>query len=284
MMQLASARSAVVLMVAANLVAVVLRMPATGSHGVQTHLYPIALYSGGVYTDAVSDIADPHHRVSSLTSIRHFALVHDGRKIGDFDVRTLEVRPTRPSIYGCGSIVTGTVGTPNPPGSALWFRDSSGLAISSYHSVPTSSEVEAESHAMPGYRRAVLAAARTELAQSVGVERRQNPPRQLEISSLVVMDLRHDGGVQLWAKVIAERWYVIVWIGDGEPRTLRAETFDLAGGSQSLPVFVDNADIDGDGVDEVVIRDQAGNADAYEIDKLTPTSVRRVFQGPLYGC
>jgi hypothetical protein len=58
----------------------------------------------------------------------------------------------------------------------------------------------------------------------------------------------------------------------------------LAGGSASTPTFVGTADIDGDGVDEVVIRDQADTADSYEIDKLTPTSVRRVFQSQFFGC
>ena len=158
------------------------------------------------------------------------------------------------------------------------------VAVSEYF--PASAPTSSLSTADPRYGRDVLAVAATLLAK-VGQRPKLGPNLgQLHVQYLDIMDVYHDGQQEVFARVLGGRNLTIIWLAyvGGKPRVLSAETGLAAGGRDAGPNFVDTVDIDGDGVDEVVIREQYDSSGQFEIYRLPHGSVIRVFQGGNYGC
>ena len=105
------------------------------------------------------------------------------------------------------------------------------------------------------------------------------------MQNIDVMDVYHDGQPEVFARVLGDN-FTFVWLAyvAGKAKVLQATTYPAAGGSHAGPNFIDTADIDGDGVDEVVIKQQYDSATRFEIYRVTRQSVQRVFRGGIYGC
>ena len=269
-------------LVFANVVAFVSEVLGLGSRR-DVRLEPIAIYADGKFTDAVSDHTDPRHRESPLDWTHHFVLVSRGLRVASADVVEAFVPPASTGSP-CSRTVQAYAMVTDPLFSDYGVALLPGLAVSEYKAVHGTLSTPAR--IAPRYARDVLAAAATVLAR-VGKHPRPGPDLDdLHVQSLDVMDVYHDGQPEVFARVLGGGNLTIVWLGyiDGRANVLRAETGQAAGGRTAGPNFVDTADIDGDGVDEVVIQEEGDSSTQFEIYRVTHHGVKRAFQGGNYGC
>jgi hypothetical protein len=269
-------------LILANVVAVVTEESSFLSNRT-VELYPIAVYADGKYSDAVSDRNDPHYRQSPLDWTHHFELVSRGLRIASADVVNVFVPPP-PTGSPCSRPVQAYAHVRDPVFFDHGVALLPGLAVSEY--APVHAPVSTLAPTDPLYARDVLAVAATVLA-GVGQHPRLGPNlNQLHIQYLDVMDVYHDGQPEVFARVLGGDNLTVIWLAyvNGKARVLQAQTDRAAGGRDAGPNFIDTADIDGDGVDEVVIREQGDNSAFFAIYRVTRQSVKLIFQGGNYGC
>ncbi len=268
--------AAVGLLLLANVIAVVTEI--LGSHTPRVvRIDPIAVYDGGKYADAVSDFTSPRRRMSPLNWTHRFVLVSRGVKVATADV-FYTLLPPRATGSPCSRTVEGYARISDPKSFDHGIAAIPGLAVSGYTQARglSSSTLDPID---PRYSKDVLAAA-------LSVLRRAGKSSDgLHLQSIDVMDVYHDGQPEVFARLL-NRDFMFIWLAykGGKPELLRADTQVAAGGPGGGPHFIDTVDVDGDGVDEVVIQQELGSASQYEIYRVTHDSVTRVFQGGVYGC
>ncbi len=268
--------------VLANVVALVSDIVGVGS-GRVVRIEPIAVYAHGKFEDAVSDQNDPKHRESPLDWTHHFVLVSRGNRVASADVGRVFTPPASAGSP-CSRTVQAYASVSDPLSIDYGVALLPGLAMSDYASVHGSLTAPAPMN--PRYERDVLAAAGNVLARVGKFPRLGSNLKDLHVQSLDVMDVYHDGQPEVFARVLGGDNVTIIWLGyrGGAAKVLHAETGQAAGGSHAGPNFVDTADVDGDGVDEVVISEQGDSSTQFEIYRVSRHGVKRVFRGGNYGC
>jgi hypothetical protein len=274
--------NAINIIVFANVVALVSQVLGVGSRR-DVRLEPIAIYANGKFADAVSDHNDPRHRESPLDWTHHFLLVSRGLRVASADVTGVFVPPAS-SGSPCSRTVLAYGKVVDPLYSDNGVALLPGLAVSEYTAVRGS--LSAPARTDPRFGLDVLAAAATALAQAGKYPRRGPNLMDLHVQSMDVMDVYHDGQPEVFARVLGGGNFTFIWLAyvEGKATLLHAETVQAAGGNDAGPNLVDTADIDGDGVDEVVIEEVGDSSTQFEIYRVTRHGVKRVFQGGNYGC
>jgi hypothetical protein len=269
-------------LVLANVVAVVTEESSFLSNR-SVRLYPIAVYANGAFSDAVSDRNNPRYRETPLDWTHHFVLISRGLRVASADIENVFVPPPS-SGSPCSRPVQAYAHVTDPVFFDHGVSILPGLAVS--EPTPVHMPRSALASVDPRYARDVLAAAAVVLAR-VGKHPRLGPNLdQLHVQYLDVMDVYHDGQPEVFARVLGGDNLTIIWLAyiNGEATVLHADTGQAAGGRDAGPNFIDTADMDGDGVDEVVIREQYDSSAQFEIYRVTHQSVTRIFQGGNYGC
>ncbi|KAM3099106.1 hypothetical protein ACKFKF_15860 [Phormidesmis sp. 146-12] len=126
-------------------------------------------------------------------------------------------------------------------------------------------------------------------------------PDEASVESLQVMDLDRNGSSEIFAKIRQGKaasnaaaqnnptGFATVWLTyrDGKPQLL--ETLRIGVSLQGVPRspfhdLLGTADLDGDGIEEIVLRRTDYEAISFEIYKYENDRLQRVFNGAGYGC
>ncbi|MDE2571654.1 MAG: hypothetical protein KGM44_03910 [bacterium] len=271
-----------------NLVAAVEYRVNANDGRVMVDIYPIAVYDRGRYRDASVDIRhDPPtsspvewiHDFTLLADGRALARVHGGRPLAgaknsscsrDVFLRTRTTRATFDAVPGV-----------MPYGATSTWRG--GVAVTAYRAPKASPPLRGDRARYAEDVRLAVARALARDHIKVSDER-----TQIEIQALNAFDASHDGVPVIFARTLDMNRALVsyAWLSyhGGRPVVLGINTEVAAAGSRAGPNFFGTADIDGDGTDEVIIRNQYDTAASYDIYKLRRNRVVLVFRGPLFGC
>jgi hypothetical protein len=308
----------------ANLVALFLVKKDNLRNQFRGEIYPIALSLNGSYVDVSNDVTrevrenfqenrllEVMRQHSFLSAVKNFVIINQGQKLGDFKVNNLAL-----SQFACSSMITGQgdfasetslpqLYTVLPAKQSGGFKGSIGnkqfdeswrwtIATSRYRDdQPTARKQTPEAEIR--YQQDLITSAKTLMAQSPEVQKQSViGPEVLEQSS--VQDLNHDGSPEVFGIVrkgdpknsgrnnaIA---YTNLWLdySNGQPRVLSSELQMNTLSAKPPYTLVDILDINGDGVDEVIVQNNGYESVSFSILEYNNNQLQPVFSGAGYGC
>lgn len=250
---------------------------------------------------------------NSLNLVQQFAVIGPQGKIGDFTVQkpsitqlacstyltgqgTFNGQPSLPDLFNAipenrsgGS--AGTIGSQKVDETWRWT-----LAVSQYHTPPNST-LPTQDEAT--YKQDVLRAGQTALAQAATTRK---PTGTAVVEQVTIYDLNHDGKPEVFGTVRqgadpkntppeqlreANIAYANVWLGYGaaQPTILSSQveayTFPV---TRSPYDIAGTLDLNGDGVEEVIVRNNGYESTSFSIYEYTNNQLQEVFSGATYGC
>lgn len=291
----------------------------------QGEIYPIALYKNGQYIDASVDITgeaakQPRKRSSYLENIRRFAILEEGKNLGQFTVDEIQ-----PGNFMCSEILTGK--SKSKPDSSLLdifnsINDSKAscsrgykdqkefnyslkwtLAANNFYKHKTKGGETIKTD-IERYRRDLLNIGTNLLARyTADVEE-----KEIVIEKIAIFDLDHDGNPEVTAKLRKplvnkskvyrdgieideensnDNDYLNLWvnyIGDNPKIILSLISEQREGSWGGGYDLVGTADVNGDGIDEVIMRASSWEVVDFEIYEYRRDKLERVFRGASFGC
>lgn len=126
-------------------------------------------------------------------------------------------------------------------------------------------------------------------------------PGEVVVESIQVVDLNQDGSPELFGKVRQGNatnanasqqpdpiGFATVWLAyqDGKPQLLETAqaAVSLGGSQQSSSDLLETIDINGDGIDEAIVKRTGYESTSFEIYEYKNNQLNRVFNGAGYGC
>ncbi|RAM47972.1 MAG: hypothetical protein C6Y22_30410 [Hapalosiphonaceae cyanobacterium JJU2] len=270
--------------------------------------------TGDIRNDASRDrIIQMNNQRIVFNAIKNFTVISDNQKLGEFQVEKPIV-----SQFACSSIITGqgsfqgqtslqTVFAQIPQKRSGRFTGYVGnqrfneiwrtaIAISQ---APSLSKPPAASEAdLARYRQTVLTFGKAAIAQ---VSNGKPVPDEVVVESIRVVDLNQDGSPEIFGKVKQKNatnvnasqqldpiGFATVWLTykDGKPQLLETTqaAVSLLGSQRSPSDLLETIDINGDGIDEAIIKRTGYESTSFEIYEYKNNQLNRVFSGAGYGC
>jgi hypothetical protein len=287
-------------------------------------IYPIALSLNGNYVDVSNDVTrevrenfqedrllEIMRQHSFLSAVKDFAVMDRSQKLGDFRVNKLAL-----SQFACSSMITGqgdfSGETPLPQlynqiptHQSGGFKGSIGnkefdeswrwtIATSRYRADKATAP-KATQQDTARYQQDLINSAKTLMAQSPEMQKQQvNGAEVLE--QLSVQDLNQDGNPEVFGVVrkgdpknldrnnaIA---YANLWLdySNGQPRVLTSELQTNQFSAKPPYTLVDTLDINGNGIHEVIVRNNGYEGVSFSILEYDNNQLKVVFSGAGYGC
>lgn len=262
----------------------------------------------------------PHERILQLNdqrivtnAINNFTVISNQQKLGEFQV----ARPVV-SQFSCSSMITGQgsflgetslqtifeqISLEQSDGFNGWIGDQqfdqtwrTAIAVSQ---APALSQPPAVSEAdLARYRQAALALGQAAITQ---VAQGQPILGEAVVESMQVVDLDQDGSPEIFSKIKqgsaanadssqqpSPTGFAAVWFTEKEGKPQLLETTQAAVGlaeTQPFPYdLLEIIDINGDGVNEVIVKRTGYESTSFEIYEYKNNQLNQVFKGAGYGC
>lgn len=290
----------------------------------QGEIYPIAIYKNGQYIDARIDVSGEreiqyYKERSYLSNFRYFSIVDEGGKLGEFTVDEI-----LPGEFMCSEILTGRSKSQSNDvlltifngindsrcSSSCGYKDQKEfnyslkwtVGVSKYNEYYPANKKTVKID-IARYREDLLSVGNTLLSQYIS----DGEDKGVEIERMRVFDLDHDGYPEVSAKlkkpliktlkvfidgeekeeVSNENVNLNVWLnyqGNSPKIILSLISEEQEGSWGSGHDLVGTGDINGDGVDEVIIRSSSWEVVDFEIYEYRQNRLERVFRGAGFGC
>jgi len=290
----------------------------------QGEIYPIALYKDRQYTNASLDItgksaSSSNQSSSYLKNIKSFTIIEDGKKLGQFIVDKIE-----PGIFMCSEILIGrskskadgsllSIFNSIDDSKVSFSRGYKGqkefnytfkwtLATSNFHKLKTKGREPIKTD-IERYRKDLLNIG-TNLLASYKADIKE---KEIIVEKIKIFDLNYDGKPEVTAKLRkplvnrlkiyrdGEKYeehsndnvYLNLWMtykNDKAKIILSLISEEREGSWGTGHDLVGTIDINGDGIDEVVMQSSGWETVEFVIYEYRKDKLERVFKGAGFGC
>lgn len=259
---------------------------------------------------------------SFLNAIENYTIINKGRQVGNFEVQQLAVsqfacssllvgqgqyenNQSLADIYNAIAFGIASLTAPERSGGTSGFINGqkvdeswrSSIALHHYYPIsaqkpnPTPAELER-------YERDLLAAAEFAISESPNIQN-SKVSSTIAIDKISVRDLDGDGSPEVFGQVrkgaspkAATTVYATVWLTykNGQPEAIasRVKSYSVEPPveASNSPVYnlIDTVDVNGDGVEEVIVQNNGYEATSYGIYEYENNRLKQAFDGAGYGC
>lgn len=261
---------------------------------------------------AIANLIRNQETKSFLNAIQQFTVIHQSKPVGQFTVNKLEVAP-----FACSAFMVGqgtfsgeqslqTLFSTLPDTQSGSFSGKLGdqqvdetwrwtLASSQYQPSANSKSTPTDA---TQYQQDLIAAATPLLAQS---EKSKAITGEVVVERSAVYDLNHDGKPEVFGTIRKGRdpkntppermqkstAYINVWLSyaNNQPTVIASqiEAYEIPVSRQPYDVL-SVMDMNGDGIDEVIVRNVGYESFSFGIHQLQNNQLIPVFNGAGYGC